>query len=319
MKRIFARIKRFVWWTSLAVFLFCGTWIIYYLYTASIGQQALASITNKAAALRISTVHEKKASHESMKPNPVLIENTGASTDQTQILASSTLQPAPANQGGEYTIETEIAEAKEEAKEETKMDTDADPLLTYYNALHETNPDLIGWITIQDTVINYPVMYTPKDPQKYLHRDFEERYSFAGLPFLDARCDYEDRASNLILYAHNMRSGQMFAQVTQYLDPEYLAEHSTISFDTLNTRAEYEVIAVFQIDIKPLHHPAMLCYSSFTTTKQDAVAELNDYIATYASIQVGQVQLGDSIITLSTCKRAGSIDRLVVMARSPRD
>jgi len=194
-------------------------------------------------------------------------------------------------------------------------DTQSDRLLKYYQELASINSDLIGWVSIADTIVDYPVMYSPGEPQRYLHRDFDKRYSVAGIPFLDARCDPASLTENKILYAHNMRSGQMFAQLISYLEPEFLKAHSTIGFDMLTRKADYEVFAVLQINLKSMDDPSMQCYRLYDTALEQDVDALNAYTLEYAAIRTGEVQQYDRIITLSTCQHLGSIDRLVVLAR----
>lgn len=97
-------------------------------------------------------------------------------------------------------------------------------------ALFEKNADCIGWICIDGTNINYPVMYTPNDPQKYLRRDFDGEYSIYGVPFLDYRCNMN--TANLIIYGHNMKNGTMFADLKEYLVSDFLSAHKIIEFET---------------------------------------------------------------------------------------
>jgi sortase B len=224
-------------------------------------------------------------------------------------------------EGTSYPAPQQLADASPEVINKEAPDTltesgAKDALLAYYQSLVEKNADFIGWITIENTAVDYPVMYTQEVPEKYLHRDFEGRYSFAGLPFLDARCDLGELTANTIIYAHNMHSGQIFAEVTKYLEPDFLKKHPAVRFDTLTFCRVYEVIAVLQIDLKPLSDPSMLCYSTFDTTSKNAAEELNQYLTHYAQVQIGKVQAGDRILTLSTCKRVGSLDRLVIICRS---
>lgn len=202
-----------------------------------------------------------------------------------------------------------------------KSDPENDPLLAYYRELAAKNPDMIGWVSIADTIVDYPVMYTPGEPKQYLHRNFENHNSLAGTPFLDARCDPEHPTQNKIIYAHNMRSGQMFAQLISYLEPDFLAAHPSVAFDTLNQRGDYTVFAVLQINLAGMDDPSMQCYRVFDTAQQEDVDALNDYIAKYAAVCVGEAQRNDRILTLSTCQHLGSIDRLVVLARqaAPED
>ncbi len=93
----------------------------------------------------------------------------------------------------------------------------------------EQNGDCIGWLCIPGTEVDYPVMHTPNDPQKYLRRNFEGKYSASGIPFLDYRCSLD---SNLIIYGHNMKNGTMFSCLKQYLNEDYRQAHSVIEFET---------------------------------------------------------------------------------------
>lgn len=79
-------------------------------------------------------------------------------------------------------------------------------------ALHEENPDCIGWLTIDGTRIDYPVMYRSGDKNYYLHRDFNGEYSANGCLFLAEEC-VAGNSDNLIIYGHHMNSGKMFADL----------------------------------------------------------------------------------------------------------
>ena len=108
---------------------------------------------------------------------------------------------------------------------------------------YEKNPDLAGWLTIPGTRIDYPVMYSPDEPERYLHANFEVSYSFAGLPFIDAACDPE--SGNRIIYAHNMLDGSMFRTLLKYQQKDFWQRNPVISFNTLYEEQEYEVVAAF--------------------------------------------------------------------------
>ena len=109
--------------------------------------------------------------------------------------------------------------------------------------MYEQNPDLFGWICIEDTVLDYPVMHTPDDPEKYLRLSFEGETSTAGTPFMDAKCGID--SDNYIIYGHNMKNGTMFREILQYANKSYWQEHPMIRFDTLYEQGEYEVLAAF--------------------------------------------------------------------------
>lgn len=109
-------------------------------------------------------------------------------------------------------------------------------------ALFNQNSDCIGWIYIPSTAINYPVMHTPSNPQKYLRRDFYGNYSQSGVPFLDSRCNL--KSTNLIIYGHNMRNGTMFSDVKNYANAAFRKAHPVIEFETANGIYKFNVIDV---------------------------------------------------------------------------
>lgn len=109
-------------------------------------------------------------------------------------------------------------------------------------ALFNQNSDCIGWIYIPGTAVNYPVMHTPSNPQKYLRRDFYGNYSQSGVPLLDSRCNLTD--TNLIIYGHNMRNGTMFSELKNYVNADFRKVHPIIEFETANGIYKFNVIDV---------------------------------------------------------------------------
>lgn len=106
--------------------------------------------------------------------------------------------------------------------------------------LFAENGECIGWLWIPDTAINYPVMYTPNAPQKYLRRNFYGEYSQSGVPFLDYRCSPD--SGDLLIYGHNMKNGTMFSDLKKYLDADFLSSHQTIELQIVNSLYRYTVI-----------------------------------------------------------------------------
>lgn len=180
-------------------------------------------------------------------------------------------------------------------------------------ALHRENPDCIGWIQIEGTVINYPVMYQPSEENYYLHRDFYGEYSANGCLFLSELCN-PDTSDNLIIYGHHMNSGKMFAALDQYKDSTFYLEHSLIFYDTLHGNETYQVFAVF---CTPVYTGNDFPY--YTFTKAEDAADYQEYMkavkerALYdTGISVG---FGDKLLTLSTCEYSQKNGRVVVMAK----
>lgn len=112
----------------------------------------------------------------------------------------------------------------------------------------EQNKECIGWLFIDGTNINYPVMHTPDNPQKYLRKNFNGQYSQSGVPFLDGRCNLTD--GNLIVYGHNMKNGTMFSDLKKYLDTAFRNAHKEIEFETADGVFLFEITDVIKTDIR---------------------------------------------------------------------
>lgn len=133
---------------------------------------------------------------------------------------------------------------------ETELpDEPAEPAVQKRNLspLIEQNSECIGWICIEGTNVDYPVMHTPKDPQKYLRRNFFGEYSVSGVPFLDARCDPYN--GTLLIYGHNMKNGTQFSNLKNYLDTDFRNAHSIIEFETEVGIRHFTVVNVIRTDI----------------------------------------------------------------------
>lgn len=113
--------------------------------------------------------------------------------------------------------------------------------------LFEKNSECIGWIYIEGTNVNYPVMHTPDNPQKYLRKNFDGEYSQSGVPFLDARCSAD--GGTAIIYGHNMKNGTQFSDLKKYLDSDFRNTHLTIEFQTEAGIHYYTVVDVIRTDI----------------------------------------------------------------------
>lgn len=121
------------------------------------------------------------------------------------------------------------------------------PFFHSIRQLWEKNQDLAGWLSIEGTAIDYPVMHTAQDEEYYLRRAFDRSNSVSGTPFLAAGCF--TGCGNYIIYGHNMKDGSMFAALLNYADDTFWEEHPTIRFDTLEETGTYQVLAAFYIDV----------------------------------------------------------------------
>ena len=137
----------------------------------------------------------------------------------------------------------EILEDKEETKQEN---TD---ITINIDKLYEINSDIVGWLKIEDTNINYPVMQTKDRPQFYLRKDFYKKYSQWGTPFLAENCDIKT-SDNLIIYGHNINNSKMFWELEKYKKREFYEKHRFINFYGKEQFSQYEIISVFKSNVK---------------------------------------------------------------------
>lgn len=137
---------------------------------------------------------------------------------------------------------------EDSAPEEPENEEAAEPEMTAFEKYAEVfaqNDDLIGWISIPGTRIDYPVMQTKDNPDFYLKHAFDKSYSNYGVPYAAENCD-ADISDNMVIYGHHMNNGSMFSDLCKYESEDFYKEHKTIYFDTLGGYGEYEVIAAFK-------------------------------------------------------------------------
>lgn len=188
-----------------------------------------------------------------------------------------------------------------------------------FENLYNKNKDFVGWITIEDTKIDYPVMHTPNDSENgefYIHRDYEMNYSAAGLPFIDKNCDIEYPTDNIIIYAHNMNSGTMFHDIIKYESQEFYESHKTFKFDSIYGDGTYEVVAAFYGEILPEESAAFKYYEFVNAGDEQEFHYFVENINAMSIIDTeGEVEYGDKLLTLSTCAYHVDDGRFVVIAK----
>lgn len=182
-----------------------------------------------------------------------------------------------------------------------------------YAAVYKQNNDFVGWISIEGTNIDYPVMQTVDTPNYYLKRNFDKQYSDYGVPYVQENCDLEF-SDNCVLYGHHMNNGTMFSDLCKYADEDFYREHKTIRFDTLSGFGEYEVIAAFKT---AAYSEQGFKYYHFTLA--DSAEDFNAYIAKCKELSLYDTgvtaEYGDRLITLSTCEYSSPNGRMVVVAK----
>lgn len=205
----------------------------------------------------------------------------------------------------------------EVADSEVKALSDQELMRQRYGKLIDANEDFIGWIKIDSTDINYPVMFTPNDPEFYLHTNFEKEYDYSGLPFVDGQCQFNPSSTNLIIYGHNMKSNTMFSTLLNYQDKSYYQQHPLITFDTIYGSGTYGIVAVILSNAYSVEDQDVFRYYSFINATDEA--DFNEYMDNIKALALYETdyeaQYGDQLITLSTCEYSQEDGRLAVIAK----
>lgn len=181
-----------------------------------------------------------------------------------------------------------------------------------YSDIVRINDDFRGWLRIEDTIIDYPVVKSSEDdPEYYLHRDFDKNYSFSGTPFIGAGAD--ENSDAFVVYAHNMNNGTMFGTLDNYADKGWAEQHPYIEFDTPGENRVYRVFAAFQTTIGSEYE--------FKYNEKVGILSNQDYQTLVEDIKEAAVmETGDcpaektQILMLSTCSYHSDNGRFVVAA-----
>lgn len=116
-----------------------------------------------------------------------------------------------------------------------------------YNDYYKKNNDFVGWISIEGTVIDYPVLQG-QDNAYYLKKNLYKEYSKYGSISLDYRCDIDNIERNTMVFGHNMKDVKMFNALVNYKDKEFFDSHKYVTFNTLNEKMTWEVFSVYVVD-----------------------------------------------------------------------
>lgn len=188
-------------------------------------------------------------------------------------------------------------------------------ILEEYKMLYSLNQKLIGWVKIDDTYIDYPVLQTSNNDY-YIDHNFDQEEDRNGSIFLDAECTILPRSTNLILYGHHMRSGRMFGQLNKYSSQSFYEDHKLIQFDTIYERGTYEVMFVFRSKV---YEESEIVFKYYQFINAASETEFNSYMREMAAMSLYDTgvtaEFGDELLTLSTCDYYTDYGRFVVVAK----
>lgn len=210
--------------------------------------------------------------------------------------------------------------AAENSSKEVKIhltddSTDTPDILDEYEAIYNKNKRLIGWIKIDDTLIDYPVMQTVNN-EYYLDHNFNQEEDRNGCIFMDYQCDVIKGCDNMILYGHHMKSGKMFGTLNKYSQKEYYDEHPIIQFDTIYEKGEYQIMYVFRSKV---YSEEDVNFKYYQFINAGSEKEFNSYINEMSALSLYDTGVtatyGDQLLTLSTCDYQEAEGRFVVVAK----
>lgn len=191
-------------------------------------------------------------------------------------------------------------------------------ILMTYQALWERNNDLVGWLNVRALPqVDIPVVQ--RDQTYYLRRDFDGRENINGTAFMDKACSIWPRSDNLIIYAHNMKSGEMFGGLHKLMKEIFYRENPLTSFNTIYERANYVPVAVVLCSI----YREDADFFNFYVANFRNQEVFDSYIAQAREMSEVDspydVQYGDDLLTLVTCYDEANRKRLLVILRRVRE
>lgn len=192
---------------------------------------------------------------------------------------------------------------------------DENGMLLCYKDIYEMNNDTVGWLKMEGTEIDYPVMQTPDEINYYLYRDFQGEESDRGCIYAWEAADVNEPSDNITLFGHNMRDGSMFAALNAYTKKEAWEKNSLIFFDTLSEFHTYKIFAVFRTTAT---QGKGFSYHKFVDAKDEA--DFDKFVKQCKELAYYDTGItptyGDKLLLLSTCEytHPDQNGRLVVAA-----
>lgn len=182
--------------------------------------------------------------------------------------------------------------------------------------LKKENQDIVGWIEIKGTNINYPVLQGT-DNQYYMKHTYTKDYSKDGSIFLDKSYDWNIPSNNLLLYGHNNKNGTMFQDLLKYKEESFYKEHPSIRFTTIDEDCQYEIISAFLSRVYYEDEQNVFRYYYFVNAETEQ--EYNDFVNNAKKVSIYDTGVtatyGDQLLTLSTCEYSQEDGRFAVVAK----
>lgn len=234
---------------------------------------------------------------------------------ESQLLDKIEIDENQVKEANETTEEANIT-TQENIEETTNQETER---ILKVQKLQEENSDIVGWLEIEGTSINYPVLQGT-DNEYYMTHNYKKQKSKNGSIFLTKDYDWSIPSSNLLIYGHNLNNGTMFQELLKYEKEEFYKEHPIIRFTTNKEDAEYEIISAFKSRVYYKTEKNVFRYYFFVNAKTEA--KYNEFVQNAKKASLYDIdktaKFGDQLITLSTCSYHVEDGRFAVVGRKTR-
>lgn len=251
-----------------------------------------------STAFLIRQLLDKRAGEDTYSDALMLASGTDQETDALPAREEPVQQELPPEPEVRIWV-PEVPQNDPVAEEMAAMDLDA---------LRAKNPDVVGWIRIPDTKINYPLMQGA-DNDYYLTHTWEGQNNTVGSIFLECQNSRDFADYNTIVYGHNMNNGSMFAQLHRYAEKGFPETHPYVYILTDAGVLRYEVFSAYRAEVDSIAYGLQF-------TQEGTKAGLVYHALEQSRIDTGiRPEANDRILTLSTCSGAGYSNRWVVHAR----
>lgn len=238
--------------------------------------------------------------YNDLQQKKAVIEETGISYED---ITSKEMNENLFEQEGDKELEGNVMLDKPEVLEE-------------YQEIAAEYPDFVGWITIPDTTMDYPVMQS-LDDEYYLNHDYTGEPSLEGSIFIDAQSNISPLDNVVVVYGHNMKNGDMFGVLDSYETESYLKEHKIVHFDTKYEKRKYEIVAVLKTHIMYQEEDGFRYYQTFGYQTEEEFQEIVDFMKQNKLYDMKEeIVYGDKLLMLSTCEYSQENGRLVVVGRN---
>jgi sortase B len=207
-------------------------------------------------------------------------------------------------------------EVLKKLNEQGSRDSGGVAILNQYAILYSMYPDVVGWLTVDGTQIDYPVMQDTTGGEYYLKHNFEGKEDNRGAIFVSADTTIEPLDKNIVVFGHNISDGTQFGELDQYLDRDFYLAHPTITFDTIYETGTYQIVAVVKTHVKTESESGFRYYWSHGYEDRAEFQELVDFIDENSIYDTGEsLCYGDTMVMLSTCEYTVDNGRLVIIAK----